>query len=147
MLRRTRPLAHDRRGLRRVRTGAIALALLAIAAAAFLLQAWTAPSRAQEPAQVAQLQTPGLPRPPAARYVLLGWNDLGMHCMNESFANLAVLPPYNTLWAQVIREPGPGETAPQVITTGITVEYNILDNTYSAGKTNFWDHVKALFGA
>jgi hypothetical protein len=29
-------------------------------------------------------------------YVLLGWNDLGMHCMNESFANLAVLPPFNS---------------------------------------------------
>ena len=34
---------------------------------------------------------------------LIGWNDLGMHCMNESFANLAVLPPFNTMWAQVVR--------------------------------------------
>ena len=40
--------------------------------------------------------------PQADTYKIVGWNDLGMHCMNESFANLAVLPPYNTLWAQVI---------------------------------------------
>lgn len=75
-------------------------------------------------------------------YKIIGWNDLGMHCMNESFANLAVLPPYNTLWAQVVRQ-GP---QPQVVTTNVSVAYDIVDNTYSAGKTDFWQHVQALFG-
>jgi hypothetical protein len=79
---------------------------------------------------------------PTGEYKLIGWNDLGMHCMNESFANLAVLPPYNTLWAQLIRQ-GP---VPQVITGGVTIEYSIVDNTYSAGKTDFWQYVKPLFG-
>ena len=37
------------------------------------------------------------------QYILLGWNDLGMHCYNRDFQDLAVLPPYNTLWAQVIK--------------------------------------------
>ena len=37
------------------------------------------------------------------RYVVLAWNDLGMHCYNRDFRDLAVLPPYNTLWAQVLR--------------------------------------------
>ena len=80
--------------------------------------------------------------PQADTYKIVGWNDLGMHCMNESFANLAVLPPYNTLWAQVIRQ-GP---EPAIVTSGITVEYSIVDNTYSAGKTDFWQYAKKLFG-
>lgn len=80
--------------------------------------------------------------PVTGEYKLIGWNDLGMHCMNESFANLAVLPPYNTLWAQLIRQ-GP---APQIITEGVTIEYSIVDNTYSAGKTDFWQYARALFG-
>lgn len=75
-------------------------------------------------------------------YVVIGWNDLGMHCMNESFANLAVLPPFNTLWSQVIHRGAP----PQIITGTVNVGYNIVDNTYSAGKTDFWQHAKALFG-
>ena len=75
-------------------------------------------------------------------YKLIGWNDLGMHCMNESFANLAVLPPYNTLWAQLVLQ-GP---QPQIITTGVTIEYSIIDNTYSAGKTDFWQYAEQLFG-
>jgi hypothetical protein len=78
----------------------------------------------------------------ADQYVILAWNDLGMHCYNRSFADLAVLPPFNTLWAQVIKV---GDT-PQVITTGITVEYFFADNTYSVGKTNFWDYDQQLFG-
>lgn len=80
--------------------------------------------------------------PATGEYRLIGWNDLGMHCMNESFANLAVLPPYNTLWAQLIRQ-GP---EPDIVTSGVTIEYSIVDNTYSAGKTDFWQHAKALFG-
>lgn len=77
----------------------------------------------------------------AGPYKVISWNDLGMHCMNESFANLAVLPPYNTLWAQVIRQ-GP---QPQIVTSNVTVQYNIIDNTYSAGKTNFFQYAAKLF--
>jgi hypothetical protein len=83
------------------------------------------------------------PASQAGVYKVISWNDLGMHCMNESFANLAVLPPYNTLWAQVILQ---GEQ-PQIVTSEVTVDYSIVDNTYSAGKTNFWTYAKALFGA
>ncbi len=78
----------------------------------------------------------------AADYVLLGWNDLGMHCYNRDFQDLAVLPPYNTLWAQVIRRGDP----PQIVTQDIQVEFSFPDNTYSVGKSNFWDYDEALFG-
>jgi hypothetical protein len=75
-------------------------------------------------------------------YKILAWNDLGMHCYNRDFSDLAVLPPYNTLWVQVVKAGDP----PEVVTTGITVEYYYQDNTYSVGKTNFWDYDQALFG-
>lgn len=80
--------------------------------------------------------------PASGVYKLIGWNDLGMHCMGPSYANLSILPPYNTLWAQLILQ-GP---TPQIVTTGVTIEYSIENNTYSAGKTNFWQYDKALFG-
>lgn len=73
--------------------------------------------------------------------VLLAWNDLGMHCYNRDFRDLAVLPPYNTLWAQVLRVGDP----PQLITSGVTIRYAFPDNTYSVGKTNFWTYAQALF--
>ena len=75
-------------------------------------------------------------------YKVLAWNDLGMHCYNQDFADLAVLPPYNTLWVQVVKAGDP----PTLVTHGITVEYFYPDNTYSIGKTNFWDYDQALFG-
>ncbi len=71
----------------------------------------------------------------AADYMVLAWNDLGMHCYNRDFTDLAVLPPYNTLWAQVIRVGDP----PQVVTAGLAVTFFFPDNTYSVGKSNFWD--------
>ena len=36
--------------------------------------------------------------------IVVSWNDLGMHCYNRDFNDLAVLPPANTLWAQVVQE-------------------------------------------
>jgi hypothetical protein len=81
------------------------------------------------------------PLPPDA-FVLLGWNDLGMHCYNFDFRYIGVLPPYNTLWAQVVKRGDP----PQIVTKGIQVSYRFPDNTYSAGKSNFWTYAQKLFG-
>lgn len=78
----------------------------------------------------------------ADRYVLLAWNDLGMHCYNRDFQDLAVLPPFNTLWAQLVKVGDP----PQIITSGVELTYAFPDNTYSVGKSNFWQYDQALFG-
>jgi hypothetical protein len=75
-------------------------------------------------------------------YVLLGWNDLGMHCYNRSFQDLAVLPPYNTLYAQVIKRGDP----PQIVTQDVRVQYSFPDNTSSTTKSNFWTYAPQLFG-
>lgn len=84
-------------------------------------------------------------------YVVLAWNDLGMHCLNPSYDQAVILPPYNTVWAQVIKRGNP----PEIVTAGLTVEYRIVGNTYSYGKglaargenfSQFWDNAPALFG-
>jgi hypothetical protein len=65
-----------------------------------------------------------------------------MHCYNRDFQDLAVLPPYNTLWAQVIKRGDP----PQIVTQGIRVQYAFPDNKISSTKTNFWTYSAQLFG-
>lgn len=78
-------------------------------------------------------------------YLVVAWNDLGMHCLNPDYDTAVILPPYNTLWAQVIQRSNP----PKVVTSGVTVEYRVVNNTHSYGKRSyggFWDYVVQLFG-
>ncbi len=74
-------------------------------------------------------------------YIILGWNDLGMHCYNRDFQDLAVLPPYNNLVVQILKRGNP----PKIITANVSVLYSFPDNTYSVGKSNFWDYDQQLF--
>ncbi len=84
-------------------------------------------------------------------WTLVGWNNLGMHCMDADFSVFSILPPYNTIHAQLIDPSGLLVTNPAG--RGITVSYQAVAdpalsiNRTSAGKTNFWDWVKPLFGA
>ena len=94
--------------------------------AAFSFAAWVAPSRAQ-------VSTP---------YVVMGYNDLGMHCMNSDFSEMLILPPFNTLHAQVIRR----ADDPQIITAGVTVRYIVPGTTRAADKFNFWAHSYPTLG-
>jgi hypothetical protein len=78
-------------------------------------------------------------------YVVLAWNDLGMHCLNPTYDTLIILPPYNTLWAQVIERGNP----PRIATSGISVSYAVIGDTTSLNKLSydqFWNpSVLALF--
>jgi hypothetical protein len=88
--------------------------------------------------------TPVRPGPQAVTpMVVLGYNDLGMHCMNADYSEIMVLPPFNTLHAQVIRR----GVEPDIITSGVTVRYVIPANTHSADKSNFWRYPQTLLGA
>jgi hypothetical protein len=87
--------------------------------------------------------------PPGPRvntsYVVLGYNDLGMHCMNSDFSEVMVLPPFNTLHAQLIRR----GTEPDIETSNgdFSMRYYIPGNTHSADKTNFWKYWQSALGA
>ncbi len=88
--------------------------------------------------------------PPVARYALVAWSELGMHCIDgKDYSVFAVLPPYNVIHAQLIKLGNP----PQVVTTGVTVTYQAVAdtsgsiNTTSVNKTNFWTYANPLFHA
>lgn len=84
-----------------------------------------------------------------AGWKLIGWNDLGMHCMDGDYSIYAILPPYNTIHAQLIKSSGVLATS----AAGITVTYEAVAdpsgsvNTLSGWKTNFWRYAPGLFGA
>ncbi len=86
-------------------------------------------------------------------HTLLAWNDLGMHCMDgNDYSVFSILPPYNTLHAQLKDKNG------KLITSGVTLTYQAeksargaLNTTstqdkYGQPKTNFWSYASALFG-
>jgi hypothetical protein len=83
----------------------------------------------------------------AATLKVLGWNDLGMHCLDADYSVFSILPPYNNLHAQVV-----DTTNNKLVTSGVSVTFEATTdlngsyNSYSLGKTNFWDNAKALFG-
>lgn len=84
----------------------------------------------------------------AAPATLLGWNNLGMHCMDSDYSVFSILPPYNTIETQLI-------VAGKLVTngTGYTVTYQaVVDpagsfNSTAMGKGNFYANATALFGA
>lgn len=93
----------------------------------------------------------------AEKWVVTGWNNLGMHCMDADYSVFSILPPYNTLHAQVIYSVG--TTSTDMVTMlktgadGYRVTYEAVAdpsgsiNKTSSGKTNFWTHAEALYGA
>lgn len=76
-------------------------------------------------------------------YVLLAWNDLGMHCISDNEKYWSFLPPANTLYAQLVKR---GEQ-PQVVTQGIKIEYEIQgEYLHPEDYSMFWDYDKPIFG-
>ena len=92
-------------------------------------------------------QFPDFPR---GAWTLVGWNNLGMHCMDgNDYTVFSILPPYNSIYAQLIDSSG------RIVNgrSGITVTYQAMKdpdgsfNTSSYLKTDFWDYVQVLYGA
>ncbi len=85
----------------------------------------------------------------ASAQKLIGWNNLGMHCMDDDYSVFAILPPYNTVDCQLINASGKLVRDP----AGFSLTYEAIAdpdgsiNRRSHGKTNFWEHSQALFGA
>ncbi len=85
---------------------------------------------------------------PTAKYKVLAWNDLGMHCMDSDYSVFSILPPFNTVRAQVVDPNGKLLKSPG----SLRLTYEAVRdprgsrNLSSKGKTNFWQFSKALFG-
>ncbi len=119
-----------------MRKSIVLLALMAFLASAYVMTA----NGGGSPSSIGAVAGQGGIEP---AWVVFGYNDLGMHCMNEDFSELCVLPPANTLRAQVIDR---REDSPKITTSDLLVRYEIPGNTESISKTNFWDYEQKLFG-
>ena len=79
---------------------------------------------------------------------ILGWNNLGMHCMDSDYSVFSILPPYNTIEAQLI-------VNGRLVTngSGYTVTYQAVAdpsgsfNSTAVGKGNYYTYATALYGA
>jgi hypothetical protein len=112
----------------------------------FILALLAAPTHSREPKgkrTAANARSTRFGGSSSSSFVVMGYNDLGMHCMNQDFSQLCILPPFNNLHAQVIERRG---EEPRIVGNGVSVRYSIPGNTVSANKTNFWMYAPALFG-
>ncbi|MEZ5966985.1 MAG: Ig-like domain-containing protein [Planctomycetota bacterium] len=79
---------------------------------------------------------------------VVAWNDLGMHCMDSDYSVFSILPPFNTVQAQVIDATGHLVTSDQAV----RVYYEAINdpsgsgNRTSIGKTNYWTYANVLYG-
>ena len=81
--------------------------------------------------------------PDKDEYVLLVWNDLGMHCISDNEKYFSFLPPANTLNAQLFRR-GP---QPSLVTRGVTLAYEVEEGFRNpAAHSAFWDYDIQIFG-
>ena len=86
--------------------------------------------------------------PKTSPYIVIAWNDLGMHCLDKDFSVFSILPPFNTLHAQVIKtgkEPKILDPNSVSVYYKATTDYDGSINSFSDGKTNFWDYALDLF--
>ncbi len=85
---------------------------------------------------------------PESAWRLIAWNDLGMHCLDADFSTFAILPPFNTIHAQLIDPSGQLVTVPGsvIVTYEAVADPAGSINRSSVGKTNFWDYVADFFG-
>jgi hypothetical protein len=86
---------------------------------------------------------------PVKAYQIFAWNDLGMHCYDSDYSVFSILPPFNTVHAQVVKV---GTTPVLSGSNSVSVYYvGVADpsrsiNTTSIGKTNFWAYSKKIYG-
>jgi hypothetical protein len=80
-------------------------------------------------------------------WTVVGWNNLGMHCMDSDYSIFSILPPYNTIHAQLFDPTGQRITSG----SGYVVTYEAVAdpagsiNRTSVGKSNFWQFAMPLF--
>jgi hypothetical protein len=76
-------------------------------------------------------------------YVLLAWNNLGMHCISDSDRNWVLLPPANDIFAQLVKRGDP----PTLVTEGVTLSYAAQPEFANpSAHSEFWDYAQAIFG-
>lgn len=79
---------------------------------------------------------------------VVGWNDLGMHCMDGlDFSVFSILPPFNNIHAHaIVNGVLVKDTNSYTLTYEAVADPGGSINTTSRGKGNFWDYVLDMYG-
>jgi cytochrome bd-type quinol oxidase subunit 1 len=81
--------------------------------------------------------------PQGDAYVLLAWNDLGMHCISDNEKYFSFLPPANTLNAQLFRR----GAKPGVVTRNVRITYAPEPgHEHPEDHSMFWEYDRQIFG-
>lgn len=76
-------------------------------------------------------------------YVLLSWNNLGMHCISDCAGYAVILPPANDLFAQLVKRGSP----PEVVTEGVEITYRVQPGFENpSAHSKLWEFAPAIFG-
>ncbi|MBF0530834.1 MAG: cytochrome ubiquinol oxidase subunit I, partial [Deltaproteobacteria bacterium] len=76
-------------------------------------------------------------------YVLLAWNNLGMHCISDVYKYWVLQPPANDLHAQLIKRGDP----PQMMDKDAVLTYKVQPEFEKpAERSLFWKYADKLFG-
>lgn len=70
--------------------------------------------------------------------VILGYNDLGMHCIQPDYSQFLILPPGNNIIVQIFEK----NPTSKLLTNGIKVKYKINSQDDPTKYTNFWTYAK-----
>ncbi len=94
---------------------------------------------------------PPPPAPNGTAFKVFANNDLGMHCVDSSFAVFSILPPFNVVNAQVVALQSSGKPV-LLDASQVDVRYSAIAdatgsvNSTSPGKSDFWQYERQLYG-
>jgi hypothetical protein len=92
------------------------------------------------PPKVNEQPAPGTPEAGNGENVVLAFNDLGMHCADLGSWPFSILPPFNTLNAQVVRKGSSGSNRPLILDdTAVALRYSAASSAndpVAAGSIN-----------
>lgn len=81
--------------------------------------------------------------PEEDEYVLMAWNTLGLKCISDCDDYWSLLPPGNTLYAQLVRR----DFFPEIVLDDVLVTYRVEDGFENpADHVSFWDNSESLIG-
>lgn len=81
--------------------------------------------------------------PKKDNYVLLAWNDIGLHCLSDAYDRFMFLPPANTLQALLIRRGDP----PEMVADGVEIRYKVEKGFENPSRhVRFWEFAPGYYG-
>lgn len=115
------------------------------ALASYIVEGLHGKTETEPETELVEATTPEMPPFDAENdeYVLLSWNNLGMHCISDSDPYWVLLPPANDLYCQLVRR---GEM-PEVVSDGVTITYEVEEGFENPSQhVRFWEFTEQLFG-